>query len=49
MKKYKDKKANHNVYTYVIGNRSENIYKTDNGEIRNIAGKTILENILEKI
>lgn len=48
LKKYKDKKANHNVYAYVIGNRRENIYKTDNGEIRHIAGKTILENILEK-
>ncbi|WFG96547.1 YigZ family protein [Spiroplasma citri] len=48
LKKYKDKKANYNVYAYVIGNRRENIYKTDNGETRHIAEKTILENIIEK-
>ncbi|WP_348735624.1 YigZ family protein [Spiroplasma endosymbiont of Ammophila pubescens] len=48
LKKYKDKKSNHNVYEYVIGNCRENIYKTDNDEKRHIAGKTILENIIEK-
>ncbi|WHQ37033.1 YigZ family protein [Spiroplasma sp. SV19] len=48
LKKYKNKKANHNAYAYVIGNRRENIYKTDNGETRHIAGKTILENIIDK-
>ncbi|WP_327196294.1 YigZ family protein [Spiroplasma kunkelii] len=31
-----------------MGNRRENIYKTNNGEIRHISGKTILKNILEK-
>ncbi|AOX43408.1 hypothetical protein S100390_v1c00650 [Spiroplasma sp. NBRC 100390] len=48
LKKYKNKKANHNAYAYVIGSRRENIYKTDNGEVRHIAGKTILENIIDK-
>ncbi|WP_424526670.1 YigZ family protein [Spiroplasma endosymbiont of Glossina fuscipes fuscipes] len=48
LKKYKNKKANHNAYAYVIGSRRENIYKTDNGEARHIAGKTILENIINK-
>lgn len=48
LRKYKNKKANHNAYAYVIGSRRENIYKTDNGEARHIARKTILENIIEK-
>lgn len=48
LRKYKNKKANHNAYAYVIGSRRENIYKTDNGEARHISGKTILENIIEK-
>ncbi|WP_426605757.1 YigZ family protein [Spiroplasma endosymbiont of Glossina fuscipes fuscipes] len=48
LKKYKNKKANHNAYAYVIGSRRENIYKTDNGEARHIAGKTILANIINK-
>ncbi|UNF62682.1 YigZ family protein [Spiroplasma poulsonii] len=48
MRKYKNKKANHNAYAYVIGSRRENIYKTDNGEARHISGNTILENIIEK-
>ncbi len=42
LKKYKNKKANHNAYAYVIGSIRENIYKTDNGKARHIAGKTIL-------
>ncbi|MBW3058083.1 YigZ family protein [Spiroplasma poulsonii] len=48
LRKYKNKKANHNAYAYVIGSRRENIYKTDNGEARHISGNTILENIIEK-
>lgn len=48
LKKYKNKKTNHNAYAYVIGSRRENIYKTDNGEVRHIARKTILENIIDK-
>ncbi|WP_368486341.1 YigZ family protein [Spiroplasma sp. DGKH1] len=46
--KYKDKTASCNCYAYVIGKRRENIYKTDNGEIRNSAGRAILNNILNK-
>ncbi|UZQ29422.1 MAG: YigZ family protein [Spiroplasma phoeniceum] len=48
LKNYKDKKANHNVYAYVTGNRRENIYKIYNGETQHITEKTILGNILEK-
>ncbi|AGM24656.1 IMPACT family protein [Spiroplasma chrysopicola] len=48
LKTFKDRKASFNAYAYVIGLRRENIFKTDNGEIRHEAGRPILDAIIER-